>query len=83
VPIPETNLKKTLLMHTQDINMHGKIFGRFIMKEATELAWLASYLHGSGKGYPEFLGMDDFVFLNPVEVGSVALFECKWNSNFL
>jgi acyl-coenzyme A thioesterase 9 len=35
--ISETHLQKTLLMHTQDRNLHGKIFGGYIMREAFEI----------------------------------------------
>ena len=32
-------------MHMQDRNLHGKIFGGHIMREAFEIGWLAAYLH--------------------------------------
>lgn len=30
-------------MHMQDRNLHGKIFGGFLMREAFEIGWLAAY----------------------------------------
>lgn len=74
VPIPNTSVEKTLLMHLQDKNIHNKVFGGFLMKEAADLAWTTSYLHGGGS-YPDFVHIDDILFLNPVEIGSVSIFK--------
>lgn len=35
-------------MHYQDRNLHGKIFGGVLMREAFELGWLAAYIHAKG-----------------------------------
>ena len=47
------------------------------MREAVELGWAASYIHAEGKSFPEFVHIDDVQFINPVEIGSIATFECK------
>lgn len=52
ITINETQIEKTLLMHIQDRNLHGKVFGGFVMREAFELGWLNAYLHVKGLGYP-------------------------------
>lgn len=75
VPIPNTAVEKTLLMHLQDKNIHGKIFGGYLMKEASDLAWTTAYLHGSGRDHPQFVHIDEVAFLNPVEIGSVSMFK--------
>jgi acyl-coenzyme A thioesterase 9 len=31
-PISKTRIQKTLLMHLQDRNLHGKVFGGFLMR---------------------------------------------------
>lgn len=59
------------------MNLHGKVFGGFTMREAAELAFNAAVLHSKGKGMPIFRHIDDFLFLNPVEVGKIAVFEGK------
>lgn len=46
-------------MHVQDKNLHGKIFGGHVMREAIELGWLNAYLHCKGKGNPEIFNIDD------------------------
>jgi len=45
-------MEKTLLMHLQDKNLHGKIFGGHVMREAFELGWLNAYLHIKGLNFP-------------------------------
>ena len=37
INIRDTLMEKNLLMHTQDRNLHGKIFGGFVMREAFEI----------------------------------------------
>lgn len=57
-------------MHLQNRNLHGKIFGGLIMKEAYELGWLCAHLHLNSACQPEIYHIDDFVFKAPVEIGS-------------
>lgn len=61
--------KTTLLMHTEDKNLHGKIFGGYVLRLAYELAWLCVYKYLKG-GLPIVTNIDDVQFLAPVEVGS-------------
>ena len=37
------------LMHLNDQNMNGNIFGGFIMREALEIGWLAAFSHAKVK----------------------------------
>lgn len=55
-------------MHLQDRNIHGKIFGGFLMREMLEIGWVAGMKFLRGK---EFLveGITDMYFLSPVEIG--------------
>ena len=61
--------KSTLIMQPQSRNVHNKIFGGFLMREAYELAWNITYLYC--KKMPNFLSMDHMYFLKPVEIGSI------------
>ncbi|CAK72580.1 unnamed protein product (macronuclear) [Paramecium tetraurelia] len=70
ITIDETQIEKTLLMHIQDRNLHGKVFGGFVMREAFELGWLNAYLHVKGQGFPQIIHIDDIQFLAPVDIGS-------------
>ena len=62
--------QSTLIMHPQSRNVHNKIFGGFLMREAYELAWNITYLYC--KKMPTFLSMDHMYFLKPVEIGSIV-----------
>ena len=57
-------------MHIQDRNIHGKIFGGYLMRESIELAWLVAYKYAKFD-HPEFEAIDDFTFHVPVEIGSI------------
>lgn len=69
VPISQTTQKTTLLMHLQDKNLSGKIFGGFILRLAYELGWLTAFKFLKGS-YPKCTHIDDVQFLGPVEIGS-------------
>lgn len=75
MPIPDTSVEKNLLMHVEDKNLHGKVFGGHVMREAAELAWVTSYMYDNGRSPPEFVHVDDVIFVNPVDIGSIAIFE--------
>jgi len=65
-----TKTTNSLLMHLQDKNLSGKIFGGYIMRLAYELGWLTSLEFLGGK-FPKCTHIDDVQFLAPVEIGSV------------
>lgn len=44
-------------MHPQDKNLHGKVFGGFVMREAFELGWLCAHLFLGGQ-FPEVVYID-------------------------
>ncbi len=67
----ETKKSKSILMHIQDRNLHGKIFGGYLMRESIELAWLVAYKYAKFD-HPEFEAIDDFTFHEPVEIGSIV-----------
>lgn len=70
----DTKKTKSILMHNQDRNIHGKIFGGFLMKESIEFAWLLAYSYVNGD-HLEFEAIDDFNFLNYVDIGCIVDFE--------
>ena len=70
----ETGKRKMSLMHMQDRNLHGKVFGGFLMRESIELAWLVAY-NFCRFDNPEFENIDDFIFHKPVEIGSILELE--------
>ncbi|XP_069687647.1 acyl-coenzyme A thioesterase 9, mitochondrial-like [Periplaneta americana] len=55
--------------HPEERNMHDKIFGGFLMRNALELAWMSAGMYS--KYRPELLHISDIHFQKPVNVGSV------------
>ncbi|KRW98312.1 hypothetical protein PPERSA_02089 [Pseudocohnilembus persalinus] len=61
-------------MHIQDRNIHYKIFGGYILREAFEIGFLAAYDIGGGY-MPHIQFVDDVQFISPVEIGAVMKFK--------
>ena len=59
-----------MLMHGQDRNRHGKMFGGYLMKEAFDLSFIAACMQNPS-GLAELMRVDQVLFLKPVPVGSV------------
>ncbi len=72
VPMSETIRQSTLLMHPQSKNIHNKIFGGYLMREAFELAWNITVLHCRRR--PHFVSVDHMYFFEPVEIGAILSF---------
>lgn len=68
-----TVFKNTLFMHVQNRNIHGKIFGGFILKTAFELAFITAQCL-MGRNNVEFMYVNDIQFVKPVSVGAVIEF---------
>jgi acyl-coenzyme A thioesterase 9 len=66
VQMSTTKMQKILLMHSQNLNLHGKIFGGYIMREAFELGWLCAYYYVKGTTFPEIYQIDDIQFIASV-----------------
>jgi len=71
----ETQLSTTILTMPQHKNLHGKVFGGFLMRQAFEIAFATGWkLTGD---LPRFLAMDDVSFLAPVETGALLTFDAR------
>lgn len=68
-----TTFKNTILMYPQNRNVHGKIFGGFLMKIAFELGWISAGVFLGEKNI-EFLYVDEIQFVRAVNIGSVLEF---------
>ena len=66
----ETERRTQILMHSQEKNRHGKMFGGFLMRHAFEIAYITASLINP-YGVAELLRVDQVLFLKPVPVGSV------------
>ncbi|KAL0281304.1 UNVERIFIED_CONTAM: hypothetical protein PYX00_002332 [Menopon gallinae] len=67
--ITDTKLNNVILCHPEDRNLHNKVFGGFLMRQALELSWNASYIYSKWK--PRLLHISDIIFHRPVDVGSM------------
>lgn len=69
VAISSTVQNNLMVCHGQNRNIHDKIFGGWLMREALELSFAtASEFIGA---YPKFVAMDDVRFVAPVEIGAL------------
>lgn len=67
-----TTMSTTLICHPQNRNIHGKVFGGYLMRHAFELAWITAR-NFAGKP-PVFVALDDIQFRAPVSIGDVISF---------
>ncbi|CAO1621445.1 unnamed protein product [Parajaminaea phylloscopi] len=69
VPASETRLSSTQHIHPQSANIHKRLFGGFIMRQAYELAWMVG---ASFSNAPiNFLALDALSFHSPVPIGAI------------
>ncbi|KAH7298868.1 hypothetical protein KP509_25G062200 [Ceratopteris richardii] len=73
--IHETSLENVHICQPQQRNMHGRIFGGFLMRMAYELAFSTCYLFVGCR--PLFVEVDRIDFLKPVDVGDFLRFKSR------
>ncbi|CAI9263338.1 unnamed protein product [Lactuca saligna] len=69
----DTRLENSLMCQPQQRNIHGRIFGGFLMHRAFELAFSTAYTFAGLMPY--FLEVDHVDFLRPVDVGDFLRFK--------
>ncbi|KAK9069048.1 hypothetical protein SSX86_013164 [Deinandra increscens subsp. villosa] len=69
----DTSLENSLICQPQQRNIHGRIFGGFLMHRAFELAFSTAYTFAGLMPY--FLEVDHVDFLRPVDVGDFLRFK--------
>ncbi|XP_075514805.1 acyl-coenzyme A thioesterase 2, chloroplastic [Primulina tabacum] len=69
----DTRLENSLICQPQQRNIHGRIFGGFLMLRAFELAFSTSYVFAGVM--PSFMEVDHVDFLKPVDVGDFLRFK--------
>jgi len=69
----DTRLEHSLVCQPQQRNIHGRIFGGFLMHRAFELAFSTAYAFAGMM--PCFLEVDHVDFLRPVDVGDFLRFK--------
>lgn len=71
--LKDTCLQNSLICQPQQRNIHGRIFGGFLMRRAFELAFATAYAFAGSAPY--FLEVDHVDFLKPVDVGNFLRFK--------
>jgi len=71
--ISTTKITNTVICHRQHRNIHGRIFGGFLMRQAFELAFITAYQFLGSQ--PVFREIDRIVFRRPVEISDILRFE--------
>ncbi|XP_057781345.1 acyl-coenzyme A thioesterase 2, chloroplastic isoform X2 [Salvia miltiorrhiza] len=71
--IKDTCLQNSLMCQPQQRNIHGRIFGGFLMRRALELAFATAYAFAGSA--PCFHEVDHVDFLKPVDVGNFLRFK--------
>eukprot|EP00261_Vitis_vinifera_P001219 XP_002264355.2 PREDICTED: acyl-coenzyme A thioesterase 9, mitochondrial isoform X1 [Vitis vinifera] len=69
----DTCLENSLICQPQQRNIHGRIFGGFLIRRAFELAFSTAYVFAGM--VPCFLEVDHVDFLRPVDVGDFLHFK--------
>jgi len=62
-------------MHTQERNIHGKIFGGYLIREMIEIGWVAACKYAE-----DYMLMEDVTniyFKQPVDVGSRLILKAQ------
>eukprot|EP00698_Gefionella_okellyi_P025311 TRINITY_DN9232_c0_g1_i1.p1 TRINITY_DN9232_c0_g1~~TRINITY_DN9232_c0_g1_i1.p1 ORF type:complete len:450 (-),score=94.55 TRINITY_DN9232_c0_g1_i1:135-1484(-) len=72
IPMSKTVFENTQIMFPQEKNIHHKIFGGFLMRQAYELAWASAHLFSGAR--PIFRASDDIQFRKPVPIGCIVVF---------
>ncbi|PIK48292.1 putative acyl-coenzyme A thioesterase 9, mitochondrial [Apostichopus japonicus] len=70
-----TKLKNALLCFPQERNIHNKIFGGYLMRQATEIAYTNAVLFCRGRVFIRAIG--NIQFKKPVEIGSVIFYSSE------
>ena len=75
IPVHKTQKEKVHWTHPQNKNIHGKLFGGWLIRQGFELAFItcSTFSHVM----PKFLCMGDIHFLNPVQIGGVLSLDSK------
>ncbi|KAK6644583.1 hypothetical protein RUM43_000850 [Polyplax serrata] len=66
----DTTQSTLVFCHPEYRNMHNKIFGGFLIRQALELSWIVGFMHWMD--VPKLVRISDIGFYKPVEVGAIV-----------
>lgn len=70
-----TTMSTTQIMHYQNRNVHGKVFGGFLLRIGFEIGFIAASCFFQTESLCRFHSVDDVQFVRPADVGSFMEFE--------
>lgn len=73
IKMENTFRSSVFVMQPQKRNIHGKVFGGYLMRIAFEQAWCSAYTFSGC--LPSFIACDDISFLLPVSLGTLVTFD--------
>ena len=73
VLMSQTLLENTFTAQPQQRNIHGRIFGGFLIRRAFELAHACAYMFSSCR--PQTVRVDEIQFKKPVDVGDLVRYK--------
>ncbi|KAK9859845.1 hypothetical protein WJX84_005719 [Apatococcus fuscideae] len=73
--IQDTSRENLFVCQPQHQNMHGRIFGGFLMRRAFELAYATAFMFAGAR--PNFDRVGEITFLRPVDVGDLLRLTSK------
>lgn len=71
IPMKDTIMKSVRICHPQQRNIHNRIFGGYLMREALELAYATVVHFMDGDPLVELESIDAIKFVHPVPIGSI------------
>lgn len=74
--VQEYTFRSSRVIFPEQRNVHGKLFGGFVMAEAQSLAQYAANFFGMGTEVVP-MGIDEAVFLQPVALGDMVTFTAR------
>ncbi|XP_046392966.1 acyl-coenzyme A thioesterase 9, mitochondrial-like [Ischnura elegans] len=84
VTMSSATMSSIVFCHPEDRNMHNKVFGGFLMRQALELGWTAGYMYS--KYRPKLCHISNIGFHAPVDVGSLlglSAYVCYTEQNYM
>lgn len=75
IMMDQTSLENTFTTQPSQRNMHGRIFGGFLMRRAFELAHSTGYLLAACR--PRTVLVDEIQFKRPVDIGDLVRFRSR------
>mmetsp|Transcript_15780 Transcript_15780/g.31447 ORF Transcript_15780/g.31447 Transcript_15780/m.31447 type:complete len:463 (+) Transcript_15780:87-1475(+) len=74
--VKDFTFQSSTIIFPESRNVHGKLFGGFVMEESQSLAQYCATFFAKGKPIIP-LGIDEAVFLSPIRIGDMVTFEAK------